>query len=122
MDREILDHGMPNGGRKCRVQARYVDADRSAAWMNALDDSGIPAAVIEVAYLNNRGHAAFLVNDVNARRYARAVGKGIVNFMSAGGNARPHVRADENKPDEGSFGYAAESRRLNVPGAKRLVH
>ena len=122
MDREILDHGMPNGGRKCRVQARYVDADRSAAWMNALDDSGIPAAVLEVAYLNNRGHAAFLVNDANARRYARAVGKGIVNFMSAGGNARPHVRADENKPDEGSFGYAAESRRLNVPGAKRLVH
>ena len=120
LNREILNHGMPNGGRACTVQARYVDADRSAAWMNTCDDSGIPAAVVEAAFLNNRGHAAFLADDANARRYARAIGRGIVSYLRNGPRIR-HVRADENRADEGSFGYAAESRRLNVPGAKRLV-
>lgn len=122
MDREILDNGLPNGGRKCRIQPRYVDADRSAAWMNILDDAGIPAAVLEVAYLNNRDHAAFLCSDSNARRYARAVGHGIVRYMKESRGRRPHYRTDPNRPDEGSFGYAAESRRLNIPGAKRLIH
>ncbi len=121
MEREILDHGMANGGRGCRTVVRSVDADRAAGWLNACDDSGIPAAVIEVAYLNNRAHAAFLADDANARRYAQAVGRGIVEYLRAHGNSPRHRRADENAPDEGSFGYAAESRRLNVPGAKRLV-
>ena len=121
MNGSILDHGMPNAGMKCRVVPRYVDADRSAAWMNALDDSGIPAAVLEVAFLNNRNHAEFLADDANARRYARAVGQGIVRYMRSRAGLRPHVRADENRADEGSFGYAAESRRLRVPGAKLLV-
>lgn len=121
MNSSILNHGMPNGGMTCRVVPRYVDADRSAAWMNALDDSGIPAAVLEVAFLNNRQHVEFLANDENARRYARAVGQGIVRYMRSSSGRRPHVRADENKADEGSFGYAAESRRLKVPGAKLLV-
>lgn len=120
LNAEILNHGMPNGGRGCGVQVRYVDADRSASWMNACDDSGIPAAVVEAAFLNNRGHAAFLADDANARRYARAIGRGIVAYLRNGPRMH-HVRANENQPDEGSFGYAAESRRLNVPGAKLLV-
>ena len=90
--------------------------------MNILDDAGIPAAVLEVAYLNNRDHAAFLCSDSNARRYARAVGHGIVRYMKESRGRRPHYRTDPNRPDEGSFGYAAESRRLNIPGAKRLLH
>ena len=120
LNREILNHGMPNGGRGCGVQARYVDADRSAAWMNTCDDSGIPAAVVEAAFLNNRGHAAFLADDANARGYARAIGRGIVAYLRNGPRVH-HVREDENRADEGSFGYAAESRRLSVPGAKLLV-
>lgn len=120
LNREILNHGMANGGRECRVQVRYVDADRAAGWLNACDDSGIPAAVIEAAFLNNRHHAAYLADPAGARRYAESIGRGVVAYLRSGA-AVGHVRADENKADEGSFGYAAESRRLRVPGAKILV-
>ncbi len=121
MDRDILNHGMKNGGMRCRVATRYVDASRGAGWLNTCDDSGIPAAILEVAYLNNRNHAAFLTKDANARRYAEAVGQGIVDYLRRGGNAPKHVRRDEDKADEGSFGYARESRRADVSGAKRLL-
>lgn len=121
LESDVLNHGMPNGGRGCRVVPRYVDADRSAAWMNACDDSGIPAAVIEAAYLNNQGHAAFLANDANARFYAETVGKGIVDYLRRYGNEARYRRANGNVADEGSFGYTAESRRLRVPGAKLLL-
>ncbi len=121
LEAEILNHGMENGGRGCRTVVRCVDADRSAGWLNACDDSGIPAAVIEVAFLNNRHHAAFLSQAPQARRYAESVGRGIVRFLNSRGNRAPHIRENENQPDQGSFGYAAESRRLHVPGAKRLI-
>lgn len=122
LNTEILDHGMPNGGRSCRPLVRSVDADRSAGWLNACDDSGIAAAVVEAAFLNNRAHAAFLAQDANARRYAQAIGHGIVRYLRRHGHSPRHYRADENTPDEGSFGYARESRALHVPGAKRLLH
>lgn len=121
LEAEILNHGMENGGRGCTTVVRCVDADRSAGWLNACDDSGIPAAVIEAAYLNNRNHAAFLAQDANARRYAEAVGHGIVRYLRTHGQEPRHYRKDENAPDQGSFGYAAESRRLHVPGAKLLL-
>ena len=121
LNSEILDHGMPNGGRKCRVEQRSVDADRAAGWLNACDDAGIPAAVIEAAFLNNRNHAAYLAQDANARRYAQAIGHGIVSYLRRQGGSPRHRRANPDAPDEGSFGYAAESRRLDVPGAKRLL-
>lgn len=120
LNREVLNHGMDNGGRECKVQVRYVDADRAAGWLNACDDSGIPAAVIEAAFLNNRNHAAYLADPAKARYYAESIGRGVVAYLRSG-QAVNHVRADENKADEGSFGYAAESRRLKVPGAKLLV-
>ncbi len=120
LNREVLNHGMENGGRECTVQVRYVDADRAAGWLNACDDSGIPAAVIEAAFLNNRNHAAYLANHANARRYAESIGRGVVAYLRSGRRVG-RTRADENRADEGSFGYAAESRRLRVPGAKLLV-
>lgn len=122
LNADILNHGMPNGGRTCSTLVRSVDADRSAGWMNACDDSGIPAAVIEAAFLNNREHANYLAQDANARRYAQAIGRGIVRYMRQHAGSPRHYRANENTPDEGSFGYARESRLLNVPGAKRLLH
>lgn len=123
LENEVLNHGMPNGGRGCSTIVRSIDAERSAGWLNACDDSGIPAAVIEAAFLNNRGHAAYLAVDANAREYAQSIGRGIVRYMRNGAQPQPrHIRANENEPDQGSFGYAAESRRLNVPGAKRLIH
>ena len=121
LNTEVLNHGMPNGGRECRAEVRSVDAARSAGWMNACDDAGIPAAVIEAAFLNNREHAEYLAQDANARHYARAVGHGIVNFLRRHGHAPRHFRRNANEPDQGSFGYAPESRKLHVPGAKRLL-
>lgn len=121
LNTEVLNHGMPNGGRECRPEVRSVDASRSAGWMNACDDAGIPAAVVEAAFLNNRGHAEYLAQDANARRYARAVGNGIVNFLRQHGKEPRHYRRDANEPDQGSFGYAPESRKLQVPGAKKLL-
>lgn len=122
LNNKILNHVMPNGGRQCTIEVRSVDADRSAGWMNACDDAGIPAAVIEAAFLNNRSHADFLAQDANARIYAQAIGLGIVRFLKEHGNDPRHVRENPDEPDEGSFGYAKESRSLNVPGAKRLLH
>ncbi len=121
LESEVLNHGMPNGGKGCAIEVRRVDADRAAGWLNACDDSGIPAAVVEAAFVNNRGHADFLTREAGARAFAQAIGHGIVNFLRHDTTPR-HVRANENEPDVGSFGYAAESRRLNVPGAKRLLH
>lgn len=120
LNREVINHGMENGGRECTVQARFVDADRAAGWLNTCDDSGIPAAVIEAAFLNNRNHAAYLSNHSQARRYAESIGRGVVAYLRSG-RAVGHIRADENQADEGSFGYVAESRRLRVPGAKLLL-
>lgn len=122
LNADILNHGMDNGGRKCIPETRSVDADRAAGWLNTCDDAGIPAAVIEAAFLSHRAHATYLTNDENARKYARAIGIGIVRYLREYGNAPRHYRRNLDEPDEGSFGYAAESRRLNVPDAKRLLH
>ena len=121
LENRVLNHGMPNGGRGCSVVPRYVDADRSAGWMNACDDAGIPAAVVEAAFLNNAGHVAYLADEITARKYAEAVGHGIVNYLRRYGHEPRHYRTDISEPDEGSFGYAAESRRLDVPGARHLL-
>ena len=120
LSEEVLNHGMPNGGRDCSVVVRSVDAERSAGWMNACDDAGIPAAVIEAAFLNNRGHVAYLANDATARRYAESVGRGIVNYLRRHGKEPRHYREDPDVPDRGSFGYAAESRALDISGAENL--
>lgn len=120
LNTEVLNHGMANGRIPCRVQVRSVDAQRSAGWMNACDDSGIPAAVVEAAFLNNAAHVRYLSNPVTARRYAEAVGRGIVRYLRTCGHEPRHYREDTDKPDAGSFGYSAESRRTRVPGAENL--
>lgn len=122
LNAEVINHGMDNGGRQCTVLERSVDADRAAGWMNVCDDAGIPAAVIEAAFLNNRAHATYLLNDANARKYAQTVGQGIVRYLREHGHDKRHYRENPDEPDQGSFGYAEESRRLKVPGAKCLLH
>ncbi|MDO4954405.1 MAG: N-acetylmuramoyl-L-alanine amidase [Akkermansia sp.] len=121
LDGEILNHGMDNKGVGCKKLVRCVDADRAAGWMNTCDDAGIPAAVIEAAFLNNKNHATFLAEDANARKYAQAIGHGIIAFLKKDPPHKPHLRENPDAPDQGSFGYAAESRRINVPGARLLV-
>ena len=103
LNAEVLNHGMDNKGKPCTPSVRRKAAAPSAGWMNACDDSGIPAAVIEAAYLSNANHVAYLVNDANARKYAECIGRGIVGFLKSPRPA-PHLRADDSVPDEGSFG------------------
>ena len=120
LNSRVLNHGMPNRGRKCTVNVRYMDASRGGGWLNVCDDAGIPAAIVEAAFLNNRQHARYLADPENARRYAEAVGHGVVKFLRRCNNTH-HRRHNADEPDEGSFGYAVESRKLDVPGARRLL-
>ena len=121
LNSRCLNHGMPNKGKQCKVEVRYRDASRGGGWLNVCDDAGIPAAIIEAAFLNNRQHARYLADPENARRYAEAVGHGIVHYLRTQSGTVHHRRHNVNEPDEGSFGYALESRRLDVPGAKLLL-
>lgn len=81
---DILDRpgGMPNGGCGVKVLPRYIGSQPSAGWMNTLDEEKIPAIVFEAVYLNNRGHVDFISVDANARKLARAIGSGVVNWLS----------------------------------------
>lgn len=120
LNSRCLNHGMPNKGKRCTVKTRYRDASRGGGWLNVCDDAGIPAAIIEAAFLNNRKHAAYLADADNARRYAEAVGHGVVHYLRTQ-SGTVHRRRNVDEPDEGSFGYARESRKLDIPGAKILL-
>lgn len=101
---EVVNHGLDNKGKPCVPSVRYKAASPAAGWMNACDDSGIPAAVIEVAFLSNENHVTYLVDDGNARRFAECIGHGIVQFLQSHDPSSRHVRASDKEPDEGSFG------------------
>ena len=73
--------GIPNAQKGIKVLPRYIGSQPSAGWMNALDEAGIPAAVFEAVYVDNRGHAAFISDDANARKLARTIGAGIVAWL-----------------------------------------
>lgn len=103
LERRVLNHGLPNGGRRCTIQVRCKDASRAAGWMNVCDDAGIPAAVIETAFLNNRRHAAWLADKENARRYAESIGHGIVAYLRRQEKPAPHIRTNHDVPDEGTY-------------------
>lgn len=120
LNSRCLNHGMPNKGKPCTVELRFKDASRGGGWLNVCDDAGIPAAIIEAAFLNNRKHARYLADPENARRYAEAVGHGVVHYLRTR-HGTVHRRTNTSEPDEGSFGYARESRRLDIPGARILL-
>ncbi len=82
MNRDILDHGMPNGGQPCNIIIRDDGRLGGGDWLNTCNDSYVPAAITEVAVLSNPKHAQFLGNRQNAIRFAEAVGRGIVDYMN----------------------------------------
>lgn len=104
VNEEVLNHGLDNKGKQCVSAERFKAAAPSAGWMNACDDSGIPAAVTEITYLSNANHVAYLANDENARHFAESIGHGIINFLKSYTPATRHVREDDSVPDEGSNG------------------
>ena len=50
-------------------------------WLNACNDSYVPAIITEATFLSNPEHAKFLSRKENAIRYAEAIGHGIVLFL-----------------------------------------
>lgn len=98
--REVLldkPGGIPNAGKGIKVLPRYIGSQPSAGWMNALDEAGIPAAVFEAVYMDNRAHAAFISNDANARKLARTIGQGIVRWLSMAKEASPGAASPSDK-------------------------
>ena len=82
-NRELFEQpgGVTNGGKGCRTIIRYRKEETAAGWLNALDDAGIPAAVVEALYVNNRSHAAFLLTDVGGKKTAQTVAHGIIQWL-----------------------------------------
>lgn len=83
MNERILDKGMPNHGEKCGVILRDDGRKGGGDWLNACNESYVPAVITEVAFLSNPEHARFLSKPENAKRYAQAIGEGIVRFLNA---------------------------------------
>ena len=83
MRADILDQpdGMPNGKKGIKVMPRHIGSQSGAGWMNTLDEEKIPAIIFEAVYLNNRGHVNFISDAANARKLARTIGKGVVNWL-----------------------------------------
>ncbi len=80
---ELLDQpgGMPNAKKGIKVMPRHIGSQSGAGWMNTLDEEKIPAIIFEAVYVNNRGHVNFISDDANARKLARTIGKGVVNWL-----------------------------------------
>lgn len=72
--------GIP-GGKPCRTLIRYRKEETAAGWLNALDDAGIPSAVIEALYVNNRAHAAYLLTPAGGKKVAHTVAHGIIHWL-----------------------------------------
>lgn len=81
MNRELLNHGLPNGGQECGLILRTDGRRGGGDWLNTCEESYVPAVITEVAYLSNPEHAEFLSEPANAKRYAETIGRGIVEFM-----------------------------------------
>ncbi len=83
MDRDILNKHMPNGGKGCGVIIRNDGRLGGGDWLNACNESYVPAAITEVAVLSNPRHAQYLGKKQNGIEFAEAVGRGIVEFMKS---------------------------------------
>lgn len=77
------DGGMPNHGLPCGVILRNDGRKGGGDWLNACNDSYVPAIITEATFLSNPEHARFLGKEKNAIRYAEAIGHGVVNYLKA---------------------------------------
>lgn len=75
--------GMPNNGVPCSIILRNDGRKGGGDWLNACNESYIPAIITEATFLSNPEHAKFLAQEENAIRYAEAIGRGVVNFLNA---------------------------------------
>lgn len=77
--------GMPNHGVRCGVIIRDNGRKGGGDWLNACNESYVPAIITEATFLSNPEHARFLSKEKNAIRYAETIGRGVVNFLNARG-------------------------------------
>ncbi|MBQ2379169.1 MAG: N-acetylmuramoyl-L-alanine amidase [Akkermansia sp.] len=85
MNRDIIDTpdgGMPNHGVPCGVVLRDNGRLGGGDWLNACNESYVPAVITEVAFLSNPEHAKYLSKHQNAVKFAQAIGRGIVEFLN----------------------------------------
>lgn len=82
MNRSLLNHAMPNGGAPCGVIVRTDGRKGGGDWLNACEESYVPAAITEIAFLSNPEHARWLSLPANARTFARTLGQGIVRYLN----------------------------------------
>lgn len=85
IDRDIFAAGMPNHGVPCRVIIRNNGRLGGGDWLNTCNESYVPAVLTEVAFLSNPEHVTFLNKPGNAERYARAIGRGVVEYLRGRG-------------------------------------
>ncbi|MBR5888749.1 MAG: N-acetylmuramoyl-L-alanine amidase [Akkermansia sp.] len=82
--RSIYDQGgMPNNGVPCDIILRNDGRRGGGDWLNACNESYVPAIITEATFLSNPEHARFLGKEANAIRYAEAIGHGVVHFLNA---------------------------------------
>lgn len=81
MNNDILGKGMPNHGEPCGIIIRRDGRKGGGDWLNACNESYVPAVITEVAFLSNPEHARYLSKRGNAISYAQAIGRGIVKYM-----------------------------------------
>lgn len=98
MNASIFDHGMPNHGESCGIIIRDNGRRGGGDWLNACNESYVPAVITESAFLSNPEHAAFLGKHANAVRYAEAIGRGIVNHLNTRGTKQELRRNADTYP------------------------
>ena len=81
LNQNITNRTLPNNGVPCGVIIRNDGRKGGGDWLNACEDSYVPAIITEGTFLNNPAHARYLSNPTNAAHYAQTIGRGIVNYL-----------------------------------------
>ncbi len=82
VNKTIFEKGMPNNGVPCTTILRNDGRKGGGDWLNACEENCVPAVITEATFLSNPRHAQFLSKPEGARRYAEAIGHGIVNYLN----------------------------------------
>lgn len=81
LNTDLMNHGLPNNNEPCGIIVRTDGRKGGGDWLNACNESYVPAVITEVTYLSNPEHAKFLASHNNAIKFSRTLGKGIVKFL-----------------------------------------
>jgi N-acetylmuramoyl-L-alanine amidase len=74
---------MPNNGIPCDIILRNDGRRGGGDWLNACNESYVPAIITEATFLSNPEHARYLSSHENAVKFAQAIGRGVVEYLNA---------------------------------------